>query len=93
MQNFNSDIVNNKNWGLIYEKENKINNWNKMPNKNIVKNISEKNNFRIRTNLNEIYNKKANNDDILSFIRTGSNFNKKNKLKKNKKTTKKKQET
>ena len=92
MQTFNSDIVNNKNWGIIYDREKEIKNWKKMPNKNIVKNILDKNNFRIRTNLNEIYNKKINNDDILSFIKTGNNFNKKNKLKKNK-TTEKKQET
>ena len=83
MQTFNSDILNNKDWGLASNKEKEINNWNIMPNKNIVKNILDKNNFRIRSNLNEIYLNKMNNEDILSFVKTGNNFNKKIKLKKN----------
>jgi hypothetical protein len=67
MQTFNNDIVNNKNWGIIYDKENEINNSNKMPNINIVKNILDKNNFRIRRNINEIYLNKMKKENILSF--------------------------
>ena len=93
MQTFNSDIVNNKNWGIISDREKEINNWKKMPNINIVKNILDKNIFRVRSNLNEIYMSKMNIENKLSFRKIedeikkyNNNYYKKIRLKKVNKT-------
>lgn len=72
-QNYNSlrkgrnlyvDILMNKNWETI-SKEKERNNINNIPQVNIVKKIFDKNILRVRSNLNEIYNKKM---DILNKI-------------------------
>ena len=67
MQTFNNNIVNNKNWGIISDREKEKNNLKRIPNINIVKNIWDKNIFRVRSNLNEIYKNKINFDNKLSF--------------------------
>ena len=87
IQNFNNDIVNDKNWGTI-SNDNVINHIHKIPNINAAKNSSYENKFRVRTNVNEIILKKMNMADTLSFRKIGSEiqdikkFNEKAKIKK-----------
>ena len=63
-QNLYNDILIKKNWETI-DKENEINNIINIPKVNIVKKILDKNILRVRSNLNEIYNKKM---DILNKL-------------------------
>ena len=87
IQNFNNDIVNDKNWGTI-SNDNVINHMHKIPNINAAKNSSYENKFRVRTNVNEIIFRKMNMADTLSFRKIGSEiqdikkFNEKAKIKK-----------
>ena len=87
IQNFNNDIVNDKNWGTI-SNDNVINHIHKIPNINAVKNSPYENKFRVRTNVNEIIFRKMNMADTLSFRKIGSEiqdikkFNEKAKIKK-----------
>ena len=63
-QNLYNNILIKKNWETI-DKENEINNIINIPKVNIVKKILDKNILRVRSNLNEIYNKKM---DILNKL-------------------------
>ena len=87
IQNFNNDIVNDKNWGTI-SNDNVINHIHKIPSINAAKNSSYENKFRVRTNVNEIILRKMNMADTLSFRKIGSEiqdikkFNEKAKIKK-----------
>ena len=65
MQTFNSDIVNDHNWGISQEKD--IQNNIKMPYINVPKNHFDKNILRVRSNINEIYTKRKNILDRLSY--------------------------
>ena len=65
MQTFNSDIVNDHNWGISKEKD--IQNNIKMPYINVPKNHFDKNILRVRSNINEIYTKRKNMVDRLSY--------------------------
>ena len=65
MQTFNSDIVNDHNWGISQEKD--IQNNIKMPYINVPKNHFDKNILRVRSNINEIYTKRKNMVDRLSY--------------------------
>ena len=63
-QNLHNNILIKKNWETI-DKENEINNIINIPKVNIDKKILDKNILRVRSNLNEIYNKKM---DILNKL-------------------------
>ena len=65
MQTFNSDIVNDHNWGISQEKD--IQNNIKMPYINVPKNHFDKNILRVRSNINEIYTRRKNMVDRLSY--------------------------
>ena len=65
MQTFNSDIVNDHNWGISQEKD--IQNNIKMPFINVTKNHFDKNILRVRSNINEIYTRRKNMVDKLSY--------------------------
>ena len=65
MQTFNSDIVNDHNWGISQEKD--IQNNIKMPYINVSKNHFDKNILRVRSNINEIYTRRKNMVDKLSY--------------------------
>ena len=66
MQTFNSDIVKDINWGIISQ-EKEIKNYNEIPFINVVKNSLDKNILRVRSNINEIYTRRMNMANKLSF--------------------------
>ena len=67
MQTFNSDIVSNNNWGTISQERDIKNNNFKMPFINVMKNSFDKNILRVRSNINEIYTRRKNMVDKLSY--------------------------
>ena len=67
MQTFSSDIVNDNNWGIASSQERETINKNKILTRNIKKNSLDKNILRVRSNENEIYLKKMNIIDKLSY--------------------------
>jgi len=67
MQTFSSDIVNDNNWGITPSQERETINTNKILTRNIKKNSLDKNILRVRSNENEIYLKKMNIIDKLSY--------------------------
>ena len=67
MQTFSSDIVNDNNWGIASSQERETINKNKILTRNIKKNSLDKNILRVRSNENEIYLKKMNIIDKLTY--------------------------
>ena len=66
MQNFSSDIVNDNNWGIITQ-EKDFKDFKKIPFINILKKPLDKNILRVRSNINEIYEKRIKMMNRLSF--------------------------
>ena len=67
MQSFTSDIVKNNNWGSINSQERKTKYKNAMFTRNIIKKSLDKNILRVRSNENEIYLRKMNIVDRLTY--------------------------
>ena len=67
MQRFTSDIVKNNNWGSINSQERKTKYKNTIFTRNIVKKSLGKNILRVRSNENEIYLRKMNIVDRLTY--------------------------
>ena len=87
-KNIYRNLINDENWGNA-EKNNNMNSTGRIPVINVMKKIKDKNILRVRTNINEIYNKKMNMVDRLSYRKIeneikdydGYNKNKKKKIK------------
>ena len=78
--NIYNDILTNIDLGTMSQ-EQETNNINEMPKANIVKKIRDKNILRVRSNLNEIYNKKMNILNKLTLRRNESYVSDYNKIK------------